>query len=100
MKMNKNTNDLSQLKAGDSVYVLERDEDDQPVGYSSYMFLAKANDFIIATPWIDEFTDADETLAYLAEESADNYGTDLVVLPVSDCFKTGEDVIAALNGKE
>lgn len=55
MKMNKNTNDLSQLKPGDEVWALECDENDQP-DLSGYMFLAKVNGYVIATSWINSMT--------------------------------------------
>lgn len=95
--MNKNTNDLSQLKPGDVVWVLERDENDQLSDFSGYMFLAKVNDYIIATPWINDIIDADEMLGYLAEDFAECHGTDLSIFPANVCFKAKEEAQAALS---
>ena len=83
--------------AGDLVYVIERDEDNIPVDVSGYMFLARVGDYAIASGWINDLETAEETLAYHAGETRDNYDTDLCVFPFEDCYATREEARAVLG---
>lgn len=83
--------------AGDTVWVLMRDEDDVPCDISGYMFLAAAGDAVIVTAFISDYDDLDRTLAYHIGETAVNFDSDLSVFPISDCYAAREDAQAALD---
>lgn len=83
--------------AGDLVYIIERDEDSIPVDVSGYMFLARVGDYAIASGWINDLETAEETLAYHAGETRDNYDTDLCVFPFEDCYATQDEARAILG---
>lgn len=76
---------------GDTVYVVERDEDGNACEPSGYMFLAIADDFAICSAFINDLTELDETMACLADDTAENYDTDLYVFPLADVYKSQDD---------
>lgn len=84
------------LNAGAEVWVVTRDEDGIACGVSGYMFLAEVAGYVIATSYINDLTCLDSTLAYHAQETVENYDTDLAVFPAEDCWPTREAAHAAL----
>lgn len=87
----------TRFHAGDTVWVLMRDEDDVPCDISGYMFLAAAGDAVIVTAFISDYDDLNRTLAYHIGETAVNFDSDLSVFPISDCYAAREDAQAALD---
>lgn len=55
------------------------------------MFLAVADNFAICSGFIDDLACLDQTLAYLADDTAENYDTDLYVFPLADVCKSIDD---------
>ena len=88
------------LTAGAEVWVVERDEDGNACEVSGYMFLAEVADFVIASGYIDGMTHIEGILAYHAQETAENYDTDLAVFPAVDCWPTKEAAHAALDDEK
>lgn len=84
------------LNAGAEIWVVERDEDGVACEVSGYMFLAEVADFVIASGYINGMTRIEGILAYHAQETAENYDTDLAVFPAVDCWPTKEAAYAAL----
>ena len=84
------------LNVGAEVWVVERDEDGIACEVSGYMFLTEVADFVIASGYINGMTRIEGILAYHAQETAENYDTDLVVFPAVDCWPTKEAAYAAL----
>lgn len=85
------------FRAGDCVYVLERDECGTACDVSGYMFLAEVGGRVIVTPYINDMDDLNGILEYHVEETAENYDTDLAVFPAEDCWPTQEAAHAALT---
>ena len=85
---------IDNLKAGSEVNVVERDEAGEAVEATRYMFLAVAKEFVICSPFIacaGGCKDIDGTLLYHAQETAEDYDTDLCVFPIEDCYETIEE---------
>lgn len=87
----------AQFHAGDTVWVLTRDEDGVPNDVDGYMLLAVAGNAVIVTSFVDDRDDLDSTLAYHIRETAVNFDSDLAVFPLSDCYAVYEDAHAALD---
>ena len=88
------------LTAGAEVWVVERDEEGIACEVSGYMFLAEVADFVIASGYINGMTHIEGILAYYAQETAENYDTDLAVFPAVDCWPTKEAAHAALDDEK
>lgn len=85
---------IKNLKPGAEVAVVERDEAGEAVEATRYMFLAVAKEFVICSPFIacaDGCKDIDGTLLYHAQETAEDYDTDLCLFPIKDCYETIEE---------
>lgn len=80
------------INPGAGVWVVEEYE------VSCYMFLAIVNEYVIATSYINDYETVEETMAYHAWETQENYDTHLCVFPSSNCFRTFEEAGAALEG--
>lgn len=87
---------IKNLKPGADVAVVERDEFGEAVDTTRYMFIAQANEFVICSPFINGIRDIDATLSYHAQETAENYDTDLCVFPIDDCYETLSEAKEAL----
>lgn len=82
---------------GTEVWVVDRDEDGCAVDVSGYMFLAKAGDAVILTPYINDLDNAHDILAYHMNETTENYETNLMVFPAYDCYTTREKAEEAME---
>ena len=89
----------TKLEAGSEVWAVERDESGVACDVSGYMFLAEIAGFVITSAYIDDLEHIEETMAYHAQETAENYDTDLAVFPAEDCWSTKEAAQAALNSE-
>ena len=92
---------VNQLQPGDPVSVIERECEDEyvgdPIDVSSYMFIAIVGEYVIATPWINDFETPEETLSYFAKQTAAECPSDLVVFPIADCYASYEEATANLE---
>ena len=88
------------LTACAEVWVVEREEEGIACEVSGYMFLAEVADFVIASGYINGMTHIEGILAYHAQETAENYDTDLAVFPAVDCWPTKEAAHAALDDEK
>lgn len=82
---------IKNLKPGAEVAVVERNEDEEALGTGRYMFLAIVKKFVICSFFIacdNSHEDIDGTLLYHAQETAEDYDTDLCVFPIEDCYET------------
>lgn len=91
--------DITKIVPGNEMWVVERDECGKPTDVSGYMFLATSGDYAILSAWINDLKSAEDTLAYHAQETADNFDTDLAVFPLEDCYATQDEAHAALDGE-
>lgn len=81
---------------GERVYVVERDEAGNACEVSGYMYLAKAADAVILSPYINDLETLEETLEYHIEQTAEEYDTHLAVFPAADCYATHPQAEMAL----
>lgn len=82
---------------GDELWVIER-EDGVAVDCSCAMFLARCENTVIATPYVNDL-DPEGILAYHVAETQDNLGTELLVFPEEDCFATREEAEQVLENE-
>lgn len=85
------------LIPGDTVWVIERDECEEPIEISGYMFFAFVGRAAIVSSFINDSETLDETVEYHIEETLNNYDTDLSVFPKNDCYLTRDAAKAALK---
>ena len=88
---------MDEVKAGSSVWVLERRDDGDAYDVSGYMFLAKVANYVILSSFVGDIEDLDGTLAYLSEETANYSNADLLVFPADDCFLSESEAHIALS---
>lgn len=85
-------NDISKIIAGSDVWIVERDEECEAVEVTCFMFLAKAEDYVICSSFVlGHDYSANTTLEYHANETRENYDTQLCVFPAEDCYETREE---------
>jgi len=82
---------------GDDVWIVERDEGGNACDMSGYMFLAEACGFAIVSCFINDLVTPEDTLAYMAENTAENYDTDVAVFPMADVYGEQADAKSALE---
>ena len=84
---------------GETVFVVERDEDGIPCETSGYLFLARSADAVILSCFIYGLDTLEETLEYHIEQTAEDYDTHLAVFPAEDCYKSRKLAEQALKAE-
>lgn len=79
------------LKPGDEVWAIDRTEYGEAVDVTGYMYLATVGNYVIATSYINDLENVEETLYHHMSECRDNIETHLVVLELSDCYSTKDE---------
>lgn len=85
---------------GDTIWIIERDECEEPIEISGYMFFAFVGRAAIVSSFINDSETLEETVEYHIEETLNNFDTDLSVFPKNDCYLTREEAEAALEKRE
>lgn len=85
---------------GDTIWIIERDEYEEPIEISWYMFFAFVGRAAIVSSFINDSETLDETVEYHIDETMNNFDTDLSVFPKNDCYLTREEAEAALKKRE
>lgn len=81
-------------KAGDTVWCIERDEEED-AEVTGFIYVAHNDECVIASPRPYGY---EGTISeHLIEESAEDYGCEVMVFPLSDVFPAREDADAALR---
>lgn len=83
-------------KAGDTVYIIEYDDDGVAEDYTGYMFLAQTTNAVIVTPFINDY-DLYQTVEDLIQETAETMDCDLCVFPLERCYATKEEAQKVLR---
>lgn len=86
-------------KKGDTVWVIERDEDGEAVDFSGFVFITSVCGVAIVSPTLNESDDVDYILQDQIEQTASNFNGDLAVYPISDCYWSRESAEAAMKGE-
>lgn len=81
------------LKPGDEVWAIDRTEYGEAIDVTGYMYLATVGKYVIATSYINDLDDVEETLYYHMSECRDHIETHLVVLELSDCYSTKDEAV-------
>ncbi len=91
---------VQKVAPGDHVWILVRDECEDPSYIEGYMFLAAVGQSVIVTPYIDDIDDLEGTIEDHMIETAENGDTNLSVFPEEDCYRTREEAEAALEAQK
>lgn len=83
-------------KAGDKVWIMERDACGDPYDVSGYIFLTECLDYVIVSPSINGSDDIRDIVECHAEETTENYYSELPVFPAVDCYASREEAEKAL----
>lgn len=75
-----------EYKPGMTVWCVERNNSDEPAEVNDYVFLAKVQAAVIASPYYDGTNDLDDVLSYHYQETRDENETALRVFPACDCY--------------
>ena len=89
---------VQEYNPGDPVWVVERDEIDEPDCVSGYVFVAYADGVVIVHPYIGDCGEIDAILYDCITETRENGECDLEVFPIEDCYCSKEDAKNALKG--
>lgn len=77
-----------QFAPGTSVWVIERDEDDEPCDVSGYVFLAGVGDYVILSPYIYGVEDIEYLMEGYRRDTCGGFDASLQVFFEEDCFAT------------
>lgn len=86
--------EVSRFKAGDLVWVIERDEDGCATDVSGYLFLAQCEEVVVLSSYVNDY-DFEGILEYHIQCTAEDYDTHLCVFPAEDCYPSREECEAA-----
>lgn len=85
------------LNAGDTVWVIERDEELVPDGVTGLLFLAEVAGYVIASAFPYGYERLEDQLEYFAESTRQTFEEDMKVYPAADCFASHEEAAAAME---
>lgn len=83
------------LAAGETVWVVERDEDLTPTDVTGFLFLAEVKGYVLAASFPYGYELVEDQLEYFAEKTRELFNEELMVYPVADCFASRDDAEAA-----
>ena len=79
-------NDKLHCIPGDTIWVVERDEDGEPAEVSGVLYCAEAVGFVIAAAFPDH-GGIHAVMEDAAEDTAAGFGPEFFVYPEKDCYK-------------
>lgn len=85
------------VKAGDWVWVIERDGEGDPYGVTGYVFLAACLNSVIVSSGICFDYDISHLLNYHKTMTVENCGTELFVFPKEDCYRSRKEAEEAFE---
>lgn len=77
---------MIKFKPGEKVWIVERDEDGNASDVTGFIFLAEVADTVIVTPKVYGCKTLESIMDYHVGETAKDFGVDLAVFPVGDCY--------------
>lgn len=84
-------------KPGEEIWVIERDDYGDALGFSCCVFVAKSENYVIASSHIYQCEGAKEILKCLNEQTAIEYNCEMLVYPADDCYLDKQSAEAALE---
>lgn len=85
------------MNPGDNIWVVERDENGEPVDYSGHVFICEVNGYCIVSAFINGNGDIDYVLGYQADCTASDFTSELSVYPTCDCYPDRESAESAMH---
>lgn len=79
---------IKEMKPGDVVYHIDRDEYGYPVEASGTAYLAAIADYIVSVAQPIGCNHIDEIMEYLADMTREDSHDDIYVHPICDCYET------------
>ena len=80
--------DIKRFSPGESVFVVLRDESEEPVVVERCISLACVSGVVLAAPSINGRSELDFILGYLMSCTRDDTELNMVAVPVEDCYTT------------
>lgn len=84
-------------KPGEEIWVIERDDYGDALGFSCCVFVAKSENYVIASSHIYQCEGAKEVLKCLNEQTVIEYNCEMLVYPADDCYLDKQSAEAALE---
>lgn len=89
---------MKNVKVGDIIYVVERDEDEVAYDICGHMYLATCKHTVLAsTTSINGSSDIRDILNYLLEETNARYDSSVSVFRLKDCFTSKKEAERVLG---
>lgn len=87
-------------KPGHEVWIVERDEDEEPECITGYVFLTQIKGYVIVAGFLNGSGNIDEILEDQAGQTLIEYNGDLPVFPACDCYLDKESALKAMKESE
>lgn len=91
---------VSPCKLGHEVWIVERDEDEEPECITGYVFLTQIKGYVIVAGFLNGSGNIDEILEDQAGQTLIEYNGDLPVFPACDCYLDKESALKAMKERE
>ena len=88
---------MKNIKPGDIVYIVQRDEYGDASSVYGFIFVAEATDTVIVTPKVYGCKGLAEVMKYHCKETARDCELLLGVYPAGDCYRTKYGAVCALK---
>lgn len=85
------------LKAGDTVWVVMRDEGLAPSEFSGFLFLEELSGYVIAAAYPYGYELFEGQLEYFVEQTLDMFNAELMVFPLCDCYASRVEAQEAMT---
>lgn len=85
------------ITPGECVWVIARNSIGEPEEINGYVYLARVEDAVILTPYINSLTRVEDVIEHLIEETAEENWLLLAVFPDKDCYPSYEEAQAAME---
>jgi hypothetical protein len=79
---------IKEMKPGDIVYHINRDEYGYPVEASGTVYLAEIADYIVSVAEPVGCCCIEELMEHLADMTREDFNDDIYVHPICDCYET------------
>lgn len=79
---------IKEMKPGDVVYHINRDEDGYPLEACGTVYLAAVENYILSVAHPCGRDNINEVMKYLAEMTKNNFDSEIYVHPSCDCYET------------
>lgn len=79
---------IKEMKPGDVVYHIDRDEYGYPVESSGTVYLATIADYIVSAAQPVGCDHIDELMEHFADMTREGFSNDIYVHPICDCYET------------